>query len=88
MTIKEDRLNLRSNCVINLFYIKTHCITYLRELCSIASVLEPLATQNRVTGFITASDDAGLIKEYVQKVEQALTDYQVCSFARYMFMIS
>jgi hypothetical protein len=30
-----------------------------------------------VTGFITASADAGLIKEFSAKAEQALADYQV-----------
>jgi hypothetical protein len=49
-----------------------------RKLGSISNILEPLKAQNRIKGFITASDDAGLIEEYVLKVEQALTDYQVC----------
>jgi hypothetical protein len=44
-----------------------------------ATILEPLRAQGRLKGFVTASSDAGLVKEYIQKVEQALADYQVCS---------
>jgi hypothetical protein len=50
----------------------------IRELSSIADVLKPLEAQNRAKGFITASDDAGRIKECIQKIEHALTVYQVC----------
>jgi hypothetical protein len=49
----------------------------LRELEFIGGTLEPLRLRNKVAGFITALDDAGLIREYIHKVERALTDYQV-----------
>jgi hypothetical protein len=56
----------------------------LRELNSIANILEPLKSQNRVTGFITASADAGLIKEFSAKAERVLADYQVFSCSGYI----
>jgi hypothetical protein len=55
-------------------------------LSSISSVLEPLKAQNRTTRFMTASQDASLIKEYSRNVEQALTDYQVC-FCTFYFTV-
>jgi hypothetical protein len=54
----------------------------IRELVSIADILKPLEAQNRAKGFITAVDDAGRIKECIQKVEQALSIYQVCLLTR------
>jgi hypothetical protein len=50
----------------------------IRDLVSIADILKPVEAKNRTKGFITASDDAGRIKECIQKVEQALSVYQVC----------
>jgi hypothetical protein len=55
----------------------------IRELSSIADVLKPLEAQNRAKGFITASDDAGRIKECIQKIEHAITVYQVCQLRRF-----
>jgi hypothetical protein len=54
----------------------------IRDLARIANILKPVEAQNRAKGFITASDDAGRIKECIQKVEQALSVYQVCSLTR------
>jgi hypothetical protein len=54
----------------------------IRELVSIADILEPLEAQKRVKGFVTAADDAGRIKECIQKAEQALSVYQVCLLTR------
>jgi hypothetical protein len=58
----------------------------VRELHSIADLLQPLKEQKKITGFIVASEDAGVIKEYSQKVELALTDYQVCALTCYVVM--
>jgi hypothetical protein len=56
----------------------------IRELVIIADILKPLETQKRAKGFITAADDAGRIKQCLQKLEQALKLYQVCLIARDM----
>jgi hypothetical protein len=58
----------------------------IRELCSIADILRPLKEQKKITGFVVASDDAGIIKEYSQKVELALTDYQVFALTCHVVM--
>jgi hypothetical protein len=52
-----------------------------REFDDIVSILEPLMRRkvlNTVIGFVTADDDASLIKKYITRVEQAVADYQVC----------
>jgi hypothetical protein len=54
----------------------------IRELVSITDMLKPLEAQNRAKGFITAADDAGRIKDCIQRVEQALAVYQVCLLTR------
>jgi hypothetical protein len=61
---------------------KAHQNATISELSLITSVLKPLETQNKVKGFITASDDAGRIKDCIQKIEHALGVYQVCPLRR------
>jgi hypothetical protein len=39
-----------------------------------------------LTELVVASEDAGVIKEYGQKVELALTDYQVSALTKHMVM--
>jgi hypothetical protein len=53
-----------------------------RELSLITSVLKPLEVQNKAKGFVTASDDAGRIKDCIQKIEHALALYQVSPLRR------
>jgi hypothetical protein len=61
---------------------KTHPNITISKLSSIASVLKLLEAQNKAKRFITASDDAGRIKDCIQKIEHALTAYQVCPLRR------
>jgi hypothetical protein len=62
--------------------LRAHQNATIRELSSITSVLKPLEAQNKAKGFITASDDAGRIKDCIQKIEHALAVYQVCPLRR------
>jgi hypothetical protein len=80
MSVKKHE-SLTSKCnIAKLYFYGTWNLIYFRnrKLRSISSTLEPLKAQNKIKRFITASDDSGLVEEYVLKVEQALTDYQVC----------
>jgi hypothetical protein len=73
----------RGGCAKIIFLAsKAHQNVIIRELSSITSVLRSLEPQIIVTGFITASDDAGRIKDWFQKIEHALTVYQVCPLRR------
>jgi hypothetical protein len=83
ITKKNGALILRGMYATIIFSaFEAHQNVTIRELSSINSILKPLETQNRAKGFITASDDAGRIKDCIQRIEHALTVYQVCSFRR------
>jgi hypothetical protein len=84
ITRKKGALLLRGRCakIISSAH-QAHQNVIIRELSSITGVIKPLEAQKRAKGFITASDDAGRIKDCIQKIEHALMVYQVCPPGRF-----